>query len=292
MARLSGLVSVYGPCKFCHSPPNAFWLILTFNSRGSGLILLFGPHTHPAVIAVCVGVMGCGIGFTFQPTLVALQAHSTKSQRAVVISDRNFFRCMGGACDLAISAALLQATLRSNLPSELSYLAKSSYSLPDRSSVTAAEWSQILFAYSKASHSVFILQVPLIGVCFLASALVRDRGLERPKEPEEIEEEKRKAEAERDAEANVPESSSPEDEHTAGKTVEKRPSISTLAPSTNPPSRAEPSSSSDPKPDGFHPEKTVGTGASMSTLVGPSKPPSRVGSNLPDVGEKNTTDSK
>lgn len=233
--------------------------------------------------------MGTGIGFTFQPTLVALQAHSTKSQRAVVISDRNFFRCMGGACDLAISAALLQATLRSNLPSELSYLAKSSYSLPDRSSVTAAEWSQILFAYSKASHSVFILQVPLIGVCFLACALVRDRGLDRPKEPEEIEEEKRKAEAERDAEANIPESST-EDEHAAGKTVEKAPSMSTLAPSTNPPSRAEPSSSSDPKSDGFHPEKTVGKGPSMSTLAGPSKPPSRVGSNIPDVEEKNITD--
>lgn len=165
------------------------------------MILIFGPHTHPAIIAVCVGIMGVGLGFTFQPTLVALQAHATKSQRAVVISNRNFFRCMGGACGLAVSAALLQATLRSSLPRDLSYLAHSSYSLPSRASVTAAQWSQILVAYSKASHSVFILQVPLIGACFLACSFVRDRGLERPKEPEEIEEEKRRAELERDAEA-------------------------------------------------------------------------------------------
>ncbi|KAJ5178809.1 hypothetical protein N7492_002019 [Penicillium capsulatum] len=189
---------------------------------GSGLTLLFGPHTHPAVIAVCVGIMGVGIGFTFQPTLIALQAHATKSQRAVVISNRNFFRCMGGACGLAISAALLQATLRSSLPSELSHLARSTYSLPARGSVSATQWSQILVAYSKASHSVFILQVPLIGACFLACVFVRDRGLERPKEPEEIEEEKRRAERERDAEAGVPESLVPADRHDRGeKTAEE-----------------------------------------------------------------------
>lgn len=169
-------------------------------------MLLFDDKTHPAVIAVCVAISGIGIGFTFQPTLVALQAHCTKSQRAVSISNRNFFRCMGGACGLAISAAILQATLRSHLPSEFSYLTKSSYSLPSRASLTDTQWSQILLAYTKASHAVFILQVPLIGVCFLACVFVRDRGLERPKEPEEIEEEKRKAEAERDAEAALPES--------------------------------------------------------------------------------------
>jgi hypothetical protein len=207
-------------------------------------MLLFGAHTHPAVIAVIVAIMGSGIGFTFQPTLVALQAHCTKSQRAVVIANRNFFRCMGGACGLAISAAILQATLRSNLPTKFAYLAESSYSLPSRSNLDATEWASILLAYSKASHSVFILQVPLIGVCLLACVFVRDRGLERPKEPEEIEEEKRKAEEERDAEAaNVEE---PEERVTqeAHGQDEKRHSVSTLAESSMPPSRAEPNNES------------------------------------------------
>jgi len=201
-------------------------------------MLLFNDTTHPAVIAVCVGITGIGIGFTFQPTLVALQAHCTKSQRAVSISNRNFFRCMGGACGLAISAAILQTTLSSHLPAEFSYLTKSTYSLPSRSNITDAQWSQILLAYTKASHAVFILQVPLIGVCFLACVFVRDRGLERPKEPEEIEEEKRKAEAERD-----PETASPEIPHSniendeSEKTIPKRLSTSSdvgaMSPSHN-----------------------------------------------------------
>lgn len=204
-------------------------------------MLLFDDKTHPAVIAVCVGISGIGIGFTFQPTLVALQAHCTKSHRAISISNRNFFRCMGGACGLAISAAILQATLRSQLPAEFSYLAESSYSLPSRSSLTDTQWSQILLAYSKASHSVFILQVPLIGVCFLACAFIRDRGLERVKSPEEIEEEKQKAEAERDAEAAAAEHQPEKSEANQGeKVVHKQNSMTSVADShTLHPSRAE-----------------------------------------------------
>ncbi|KAJ5485426.1 hypothetical protein N7539_005414 [Penicillium diatomitis] len=170
------------------------WMGFGMWTLGAGLMLLFDENTHPAVIAVVVAISGIGVGFTFQPTLVALQAHCTKSQRAVSISNRNFFRCMGGACGLAVAAAILQATLRSNLPAEFSYLAHSSYSLPARETLTESQWTSILQAYTKASHSVFILQVPLIGTCFLACIFIRDRGLERPKEPEEIEEEKRRAE--------------------------------------------------------------------------------------------------
>lgn len=148
-------------------------------------MLLFDRTTNPGVIAVIVGIAGVGIGFTFQPTMVAFQAHATKSQRAVVISDRNYFRCLGGACGLAVSAALLQATLKSNLPDGYQDLAHSTYSLPSRSSIPAADWENILTAYAKASHAVFILQVPLIGLAFIACMLIRDRGLERPKDPHE-----------------------------------------------------------------------------------------------------------
>ncbi|CAI7648456.1 unnamed protein product [Penicillium manginii] len=217
------------------------WMGFGLWTLGAGLMLLFDDKTHPAVIAVCVGISGIGIGFTFQPTLVALQAHCTKSHRAISISNRNFFRCMGGACGLAISAAILQATLRSQLPAEFSYLTESTYSLPSRSSLTDTQWSQILLAYTKASHSVFILQVPLIGVCFLACVFVRDRGLERIKSPEEIEEEKRKAEAERDAEAALSEQQPKENEACQGEEVmEKHNSMTSATESqTLHPSRAE-----------------------------------------------------
>ncbi|KAL4911500.1 hypothetical protein BDW74DRAFT_8931 [Aspergillus multicolor] len=170
------------------------WFGFGMWTLGAGLTLLFNTTTHPAAIAVIVAITGTGVGCTFQPTLVAFQAHCTKRQRAVVISDRNFFRCMGGACGLAISGAVLQATLRSHLPAGYENLSDSTYSLPSQSSVPEAVWGGIVDAYTAASRAVFILQVPLIGVCFLACLLIRDHGLERPKDAAELEEERRRRE--------------------------------------------------------------------------------------------------
>lgn len=120
--------------------------------------------------------MGIGAGCIFQPTLIALQAHSPKSRRAIIISNRNFYRCAGGACGLAISAAVLQARLKAALPLEYAYLAASTYSVPDFGDAPTP--TAVLDAYMHASHAVFILQVPIIGMCLLGMVFVRDRGLE------------------------------------------------------------------------------------------------------------------
>ncbi|KJZ72132.1 hypothetical protein HIM_08505 [Hirsutella minnesotensis 3608] len=142
---------------------------------GAGLTLLYMRKTNPAVIIVILLTIGTGVGCVFQPTLVALQSHTSKSRRAVVISNRNFVRCAGGACGLAISAAVLQARLRATLPAEFAYLAGSTYALPHLKGGVPAD---VLDAYMAASHAVFIMQVPLIGLCFLGTAFIRDRGLE------------------------------------------------------------------------------------------------------------------
>lgn len=106
--------------------------------------------------------------------LVALQAHSTKARRAVIISNRNFNRSAGGACGLAISAAVLQARLRATLPVQYASLADSPYALPN---VGGTVPGAVVDAYMAASHLVFVVQVPLIGLCFLGSLFVKDRGL-------------------------------------------------------------------------------------------------------------------
>jgi hypothetical protein len=153
------------------------WLGFGLWTLGSGLTCLFNRTTHPAVIAVVLSLVGFGVGNVFQPTLIALQAHATKAQRAVVISNRNFFRCAGGACGLAISAAILQAVLRTSLPSNYAWLASSTYSIPKD---LGADETAVLNAYMAASRAVFILQVPIISLCLVGCLLVKDRGLERP----------------------------------------------------------------------------------------------------------------
>ncbi|CAG9986520.1 unnamed protein product [Clonostachys byssicola] len=177
---LSGLYiskfKCYGEC---------LWFGFGIWTLGSGLCLLLTRETPIGIIIIPLIVMGIGVGCIFQPILVALQAHSPKARRAVIISNRNFCRCAGGACGLAVSAAVMQASLRASLPVEYANLAGSTFTLPDFDGDIPAG---VLDAYMAASHSVFILQVPLIGLCFLGNFFIRDRGLELPDEKSPVQE--------------------------------------------------------------------------------------------------------
>ena len=143
-------------------------------------MLLLNRQSSVGVIVTVLVLVGIGIGCAFQPTLVALQAHSPKSRRAVVISTRNFFRCSGGSFGLAASAAVLQAAMRASLPAEYSYLANSTYSLPK--GIQGPGLDGVLNAYMAASRAVFILQVPILGLCLIGCFFVKDRGLEPPED--------------------------------------------------------------------------------------------------------------
>ncbi|KAF2762644.1 MFS general substrate transporter [Pseudovirgaria hyperparasitica] len=145
---------------------------------GAGLMILFDRNTSAVVIIFITLVTGLGVGNVFQPVLVALQAHAPRHQRAVIISNRNFLRSLGGAAGLAISAAILQSSLRGALPSELSYIAKNAYARPSLESFTESEREAIVDAYMTGLRTVFTWLVPLIGFCLLSCILVKDNGLE------------------------------------------------------------------------------------------------------------------
>lgn len=144
---------------------------------GSGLLCILGQVTNLAVPIVSQIIIGVGVGNVFQPCLVAIQAHSPKALRAVVISNRNFLRALGGAVGLACSSQLLQSSLRRALPAELRPLVASSYKLPVIDSLPASQAAQVEAAYAQASHDVFISMVPIMGLCLVLCVFIKDRGL-------------------------------------------------------------------------------------------------------------------
>src|SRR6201996_5262642 len=105
----------------------------TLLTIGTSLTTLFNRTIPLWGIVLILIMMGIGNGNVFQPTIISLQAHSPKNQRAIIISVRNFLRCLGGAVGLALSAAILQGTLRSSLPPQFQSLAHSVYSKPNYS---------------------------------------------------------------------------------------------------------------------------------------------------------------
>ncbi|KAK6822802.1 MFS transporter [Apiospora arundinis] len=154
---------------------------------GSCLTLLYTATTPTGLTVLPLLFVGAGVGCIFQPTLVAFQAHVTKPQRAVIIANRNFVRCAGGACGLAVSGAVLQAALRSRLPPAYACLADKTYVTPPADVLSGGgggggspDPDAVLVggAYVAASRAVFILQIPLIGLCLLGCAFIRDRGLQ------------------------------------------------------------------------------------------------------------------
>jgi MFS family permease len=151
---------------------------------GVGLTILFNLNTPIADMVVITLIQGFGVGLILQPILTALQAHCTKAQRAVVISNRNFLRNLGGAVGLAISAATLQIALKKAMPPEFAPHGSSTYNVPDFDAIgaTPAQILSVRQAYASASRTVFKVNAPIMGACLLGCLLIRDHGLQRPDE--------------------------------------------------------------------------------------------------------------
>ncbi|OIW28586.1 MFS general substrate transporter [Coniochaeta ligniaria NRRL 30616] len=154
------------------------WVGFIFWTVGAGLKLLFNRSTSIAVYVTVVLIEGTGVGFVFQPSLVALQALSTKSELAVTTSTRNWVRALGSAVGVAVSTAVQFAVTTASLPRGLpasigSTVRDGTWKVGD-----APSWDDaILDAKLKGIHSVFVLFVPLIGLCLLGCAWIRDTTL-------------------------------------------------------------------------------------------------------------------
>lgn len=154
----------------------------------NGLLVIWDHRLNDGVNIVVLLLMGTGVGFTFQPTMVACQAQSKKSDRAVVISTRNVLRSFGGAVGTAIAATIVSNTLLNQiaqerkshaLPAEyLDYLESHIYSTINTSPLSKDQVYIVIRMYEKALRNFYYLLIPLIGVCLISSFFVKDRGLQ------------------------------------------------------------------------------------------------------------------
>lgn len=110
-----------------------------------------------------------------------------------MISSRNFLRALGGATGLAIASALFSNTLvghldsTSAIPSDIADEIKSSiFSTPNMSGLMEEQRVIILDLYSRAARSVFYFWVGCIGLCWVLMFFIKDKGLQRKEEKQEI----------------------------------------------------------------------------------------------------------
>lgn len=162
----------------------ALWLL------GNCLLLLWNENTNDGVNIISLLIIGCGVGFTFQPSMVAVQSQAKKADRAVVISTRNVIRSFGGAIGIAVGSTTVSNSFLSNvkqveqnnttnIPSSyLRYLERNIYSRFDTSSLNASQTNMVKHMYVCSLRNYFYLLIPFIAVCLITSFLIKDKGLQ------------------------------------------------------------------------------------------------------------------
>ncbi|KAK1925993.1 putative MFS transporter [Papiliotrema laurentii] len=155
----------------------AVWL------AGQGAQLCFDQWTSRSVIIGVLLLQGLGIGATIQSTLVLAQASGPPADRAAVTGVRNFARTSGGAVGLAVGNTILQNIFAKNLPTDLSAGLRqsllSTFEIP--TSLDAQTTASIRAAYMTGLRDVFIFFIPVVGICLVMCAFIKDLPLDSPK---------------------------------------------------------------------------------------------------------------
>ncbi|ODV68957.1 MFS general substrate transporter [Hyphopichia burtonii NRRL Y-1933] len=155
-----------------------------------GLMLIWNRGTNDGVNVVILLIMGTGVGFTFQPTMVACQAQSKKADRAVVISTRNVLRSFGGAVGIAVASTTVSNTLlnkvkemESHNPTDipthyLNYLKNHIYDKIQIDGLNDKQITAVRGMYLASLRNYYYLLIPFMAICLISSFFVRDRGLQ------------------------------------------------------------------------------------------------------------------
>ncbi|KAH8725398.1 major facilitator superfamily domain-containing protein [Phaeosphaeriaceae sp. PMI808] len=155
-------------------------------SLGAGLKLVFSRKTPLPAYVVILAIEGAGVGFIYQPDLVALQALSRPEDRAVVTSTRSLIRSLGGVAGVGVPTAaqyaITEAALRVRVPVNLVPAVLGGHWRPGDPVTTAGHDAAILDARMKGFQSVFAMLVPPMALCLLGNFFVSDEILKGDKE--------------------------------------------------------------------------------------------------------------
>ncbi|CUM66715.1 uncharacterized protein PRCAT00004393001 [Priceomyces carsonii] len=161
---------------------------------GIALLRLWDKEINDGICALILLIMGTGVGFTFQPTMVAAQAQAKKSQRAVVISTRNVMRSFGGAVGIAVGSTIISNSLLKKInqkgidlpPEYVNYMKGHIFNKIKTNQLTSQEADVVKNMYVLALRNYFYVLIPLIAICLISSLFIRDRGLKCIDEPQNI----------------------------------------------------------------------------------------------------------
>jgi EmrB/QacA subfamily drug resistance transporter len=148
-----------------------------------GMFLLSTLEAGSSMILVSfyMLILGCGLGFTMQVIVLAVQNDSPPGEMGVSTTGVSFFRSMGGAIGVAIFGSLLTSRLESNLAR---LVPKDSLNGIDTATLTgspevvrnlpAAVHNGVVEAFALSLGDVFLIAVPFVIAAFALTWLLRE----------------------------------------------------------------------------------------------------------------------
>ncbi|KAK6461239.1 MFS efflux transporter [Scheffersomyces coipomensis] len=183
MSTVGGLIITHtGRYIYVVSTGYFLWML-------SSIFLIFwNENLHIAYCVLILLLMGVGVGLSFQPSMIAVQANCKKSQRAVVISLRNVLRSFGGAFGITAGSTIISNMLLNKIDiirdknivpiTYLDYLQKHVYQKIQVDMLTEDQLLVVKSMYVGSLKYYFIMLIAFMGLCLIGSLFVKDRGLQ------------------------------------------------------------------------------------------------------------------
>ncbi|KAI7870012.1 major facilitator superfamily domain-containing protein [Spinellus fusiger] len=153
----------------------------------AGLLSLLDENTDFSRIYGFTIIGGIGLGFLFASNIIGLQASVEPQDIAVVTGLGNFSRILGGALGVAISSAILNSSLTSDLPLHLPpdqvYMVISSAEYI-RHGLPAQYVDATIAVYVAAFRLVWYVAVPMCGIGFIATLFITPHRIGQTKNDE------------------------------------------------------------------------------------------------------------
>ncbi|KAJ7931714.1 major facilitator superfamily domain-containing protein [Mycena leptocephala] len=162
------------------------WAGTALMTVGAGLLVSLSEKSSLGMELGFTLVQGMGTGFLFQPPLIALQAAMPLKDMAACTGAVRFIHTLGTTIGVSLGGVAFQSQLATRLraipalagtSTEASIL-QGNYK--DIKLIVSEELrQQVVVALSRSLRTVFTILVPMAGVTFLLSLLVRHYSLER-----------------------------------------------------------------------------------------------------------------
>ncbi|KAF9902664.1 hypothetical protein EC991_004721 [Linnemannia zychae] len=166
------------------------WIGLALSTVGTGLLTLLKEDSPHGMIIGFLFINGCGLGFSMQTIMLAIQSSVATSDIAVATANATFFRTVGSVFGVAISGTVFNNAVKKNLAPLI--LANPAVMKVVRDSYEAAKFDDetkalIFHAFMDALKKSFTVCIPFMGLAFLFSLFIQHNKLRKALGPTPME---------------------------------------------------------------------------------------------------------